>query len=185
VVAVAAPLEVDQPHEIDFVQFVGGPSLWTRVLLTRQQRSQADVWCSQAMALEHTLDGARAGQRTNVEGLEFGQDGPGPDQAAARGRQRMGLESAADSEDSLFQLGRDAWSDMSCPSQVVQTIGATFEIAAPPLVKPGLGAPQGPADERDGAAGEAERNGTLACREFVVHGNLRSAAASGCPRRSL
>jgi hypothetical protein len=33
------------------------------------------------------------------------------------------------------------------------------------------------------AAGEAESNGTLACREFVVHGNLRSAAASGCPRR--
>src|SRR5262249_13169796 len=37
VVAVAAPLEVDGPDEIDLVEFVGGPGLRAGVLLARQQ----------------------------------------------------------------------------------------------------------------------------------------------------
>jgi hypothetical protein len=35
------------------------------------------------------------------------------------------------------------------------------------------------------SAAEAESDGTLACRKFVVHRCLRGAAAGGCPRRSL
>src|SRR5260370_11812405 len=97
----------------------------------------------------------------------------------------MGLEPAANGEDRVLQLGRDALDDVACSGQVVQASGAELEIATPPLVKPGLGATQRPADELHGATGEAERNGTLACHEFVVHGNLRGAAASGCPRRAL
>jgi hypothetical protein len=34
----------------------------------------------------------------------------------------------------------------------------------------------------DGPAGEAETDGALARREFVVDGVLRGAAAGGCPR---
>jgi hypothetical protein len=34
----------------------------------------------------------------------------------------------------------------------------------------------------DGSAGEAETDGALTRREFVVHGVLRGAAAGGCPR---
>src|SRR5262249_36303560 len=37
VVAVAAPLEVDRPRQIDLVQFVGGPGLRSGILLARQQ----------------------------------------------------------------------------------------------------------------------------------------------------
>jgi len=37
----------------------------------------------------------------------------------------------------------------------------------------------------DRSAAEAERDGTLACREFVAHGDLRGAAAGGCPRGSV
>src|SRR5260370_27103641 len=88
-------------------------------------------------------------------------------------------------DDRVLQLGRDALDDVAFSVQFVQASGAELEIATPPLVKPGLGATQRPADELHGATGEAERNGTLSCHEFVVHGNLRGAAASGCPRRSL
>jgi hypothetical protein len=34
-------------------------------------------------------------------------------------------------------------------------------------------------------AGEAETDGALTRREFVVHGVLRGAAAGGCPRRTF
>src|SRR5262249_51033487 len=84
-----------------------------------------------------------------------------------------------------LQLGRDALGHLACPGQVVQGHGAAREVAAPPLVKPSLGAAQRLADIRDRMAGETERNGTVACREFVFHGNLRGAAASGWQRRSL
>ena len=67
--------------------------------------------------------------------------------------------------------------------QVVQTVGARLEVAAPPLVEPAFGAAQSLADVRDGSTAEAKGDGTLACREFVVHGYLRGAAAGGCPRR--
>jgi hypothetical protein len=85
VVAVTAALKVDRPHEIGFVEFVGGPGLGTRVLLTRQQRSQADPRRGQAVALKHALDRGRVGQRADAEPLEFGQDGRGPDEAVAAG----------------------------------------------------------------------------------------------------
>ena len=68
------------------------------------------------------------------------------------------------------------------PRQVVEALGAGLQVAAPPLVEPGLGAAQGRADVLDGPAGEAETDGALARREFVVHGVLRGAAAGGCPR---
>jgi hypothetical protein len=139
----------------------------------------------QAVALEHAFDGAWVGQWANVEGLEFGQDGGGIDQAVADGRRGVGLEPAANGKDRLLQLRRDALANLACAGQVVQARGAELEIATPPLVKPGGGAVQRLADERDGTARKAERNGTLACREFVVHGNLRGAAAGGRPWRSL
>src|SRR5262249_42990036 len=96
----------------------------------------------------------------------------------------MGLKPAADREDGPLQVGRDALDDMACPRQVVQPIGAEFEIATPPLAEPGFGAAQCLTDGVDRATAEAGSNSTLTCHEFVVHGNLRGAAASGCPRRS-
>ena len=68
------------------------------------------------------------------------------------------------------------------PCQVVEALGSGLQVAAPPLVEPGLGSAQGRADVLDGPAGEAETDGALARREFVVHGVLRGAAAGGCPR---
>src|SRR5262245_19316882 len=53
----------------------------------------------------------------------------------------------------------------------------------PPLAEPDLGAADGGADGLDGSAGEAQGNGSMTSREFVVHGSLRVAAAGGCPRR--
>ena len=46
------------------------------------------------------------------------------------------------------------------------------------------GAAQRRAALRDSSAGEAETDGALARREFVLHGVLRGAAAVGCPRRT-
>src|SRR5215472_16745330 len=86
VVAVAAPLEVDRPHQIDLVEFVGGPRLWAGVVLARQQRGEADPWRGQAVALEDALDGSLAGQRVNAQGLQFGADGAGPGEAVASDR---------------------------------------------------------------------------------------------------
>src|SRR6266851_5286530 len=98
----------------------------------------------------------------------------------------MGLQTTADGKDSPLQFGRNVLGDMVVGSgQVVETFGAGLEIAAPPLVKPSLDAAHGRADVLDGPAGKAQIDGTLTCREFVVHGVLRSAAAGGCPRRTL
>src|SRR5262249_5201806 len=186
VVAVAAAQQVDGSDEIDLVEFVGGPGLRAGPLLAGQQRGQADARRGQAVALEHALDGARVGQRADVEGLEFGQDGRGPDEGAAGRPRWVSLEPAADGEDSSLHLGRDALGDMvGGVAQVVQPLGAGLEVAAPPLAEPEVGAAQDPADRLDWSAAEAERDGTLACREFVVHEYLRGAAAGGCPRRSL
>ena len=130
--------------------------------------------------------GARVGKRADVEGLEFGQDGRGPDEAVASSWRGVGLQPAADGEDSPLQLGRDALGDVvGGVGQVVQALGARLEVAAPPLVEPELGAAEGLADGLNRSAAEAELDGTLTCREFVAHGNLRGAAAGGCPRRSL
>ena len=139
VVAVAAALEVDRPHQIDLVQFVGGPGLRAGPLLARQQRGQADPRRGQAVALQDALDGALAGQRADAEGLEFGEDGRGPDQAVAGGRRGVGLEPAADGEDGPLQFGRDALGDVVVgPGQVVEAVGPGLQVAAPPLVEPGL-----------------------------------------------
>src|SRR5512135_1835917 len=186
VIAVAVALEVDWPNEIDFVKFVGSSGLRAGVLLTWQQRGEPNPRRSQAVALEDTLDGARVGKRADVESLEFGQDGRGSDETVASRRRGVGLQATADGKNRSLQLGRDALGDvMGGVGQVIQALDARFEVAVPPLVEPDLGAVQGLTDGRDRSAAEAKRDGTLACREFVVHGYLRGAAAGGCPRRSL
>src|SRR5512135_3735258 len=83
VVTVAAALEIDWPDEIDLVEFVGGSGLRAGVLLAWQERGETHPRRSQAVALEHALDGARVGKRAEVESLEFGQDGRSSDQAVA------------------------------------------------------------------------------------------------------
>ena len=186
VVAMAAALEVDGSHQIDLVQFVGGSGLWPGPLLAWQQRGEADPWCGQPVALQHALDGARVGQRVDVEGLEFGEDGRGPDEAVACGRRGVGLEPAADGEDGPLQLGRDALGDVVVgPRQVVEACGSGLQVAVPPLVEPGLAPAEGQADVLDRPASEAETDGALTRREFVVHAVLRGAAAGGCPRGTL
>src|SRR5207253_11210004 len=70
VVAVPTAFEVDRPYQIDLVEFVGRPRLGPRILLARQQRGQTDPRCGQAVALQHALDRARAGQRVDAEALE-------------------------------------------------------------------------------------------------------------------
>jgi hypothetical protein len=71
------------------------------------------------------------------------------------------------------------------PRQVVEALGSGLQIAAPPLVEPGRAAAQRRANVLDMLAGEAEIDGALTRREFVVHDVLRGAAADGCPRRTL
>src|SRR5262249_56665518 len=88
----------------------------------------------------------------------------------------------ADGQDGPFQLGRDVLCDVVVgPREVVEAVRPGLQVAAPPLVEPDLGAADGGADGLDGSAGEAQGNGALARREFVVHGYLRGAAAGGCP----
>ena len=121
-----------------------------------------------------------------MEGLEFGQDGTGPDQAVACRRAGLGFEAAADGKDGSFQFRWDAVGDVVVGSgQVVQAVGAELEVASPPLVEPALGAAEGSADVRDGSAAEAERDGSLAGVEIVDHGDLQIAAAGGCVWGSL
>src|SRR3954452_2676646 len=184
VVAVAAALEVDRPHEIDLVEFVGDPGLWTGVLLAWQQRSQADAGRGQAVALQDAIDGPSTGERADAQGLQFGEDGSGPGQAVAGRRVGVGLEPASDGEDGPLQLGGDALGDMVVgPRQVVEALGPGLQVAAPPLVEPDLGAADGGADGLDGPAGESQGNGAMTSGKFVVHGYLRVAAAGGCPWR--
>jgi hypothetical protein len=98
----------------------------------------------------------------------------------------VGLEPAADGKDGPLQFGRETLADMVVSSgQVVEAVGAGLQVAAPPLVEPGLGPAQGRADVLDRPAGEAETDGALTRREFIVHGALRGAAAGGCPRGTL
>ena len=95
----------------------------------------------------------------------------------------MSLEPAADGEDGPLQLGRDVLGDVvvgACP--VVEAFGPRFQIAASPAMEPGLAAAQRRANVLDRLTSEAQTNGTLACRKFVVHSVLRGAAADGCPR---
>ena len=183
VVAVAAALEVDRSHEIDLVELVGGPRLWAGVLLAWQQRGQADPRRGQAVALQDALAGPLGRQRPGAQCLEFGQDDRRPDQAVACGRRGVGLQPAANGKDGPLQLGRDVPSDVVAgPGQVVEAVGAALQVAAPPPMEPGLAAAQRRADALDRLAGEAETDGALTRREFVVHGVLRGAAADGCPR---
>src|SRR5262249_14471448 len=117
------------------------------------------------------------------QGLEFGKDDRGPDQAVAGGGRGVRLQPTTDGEDGSLQFGRDVLSDVVVgPRQVVETVGPGLQGAAPPLVEPDFGAADGGADGLDGPAGEAQGNGSMTSREFVVHGYLREAAAGGCPR---
>src|SRR5260370_17326389 len=98
----------------------------------------------------------------------------------------MGLESLADGEDGALQFGRNALGDVVVgPGEVVETLGTRLQVAAPPLVEPELGAAQRVADVLDRAAAESESNGTLACRDFGLHGYLLLAAAAASPPRDL
>src|SRR5262249_35855769 len=157
VVAVAAPLEVDRAHQVDLVEFVGGPGLRAGVLLARQQRGEADPRRGHAVALQDALDGPLTREWADAPGLQLGPDRRGPAQAVAGGRRGVGLEPATDGEDGPLQLGRDVPGDVVVgPGQVVQALGSGLQVASPPLLEPGLGAAQRRADLLDGPAGEAE-----------------------------
>ena len=139
------------------MELVGGPGLRAGVVLAWQQRVE------------------RNPQRV--------RGSVAPVRVLAGGRRGMGLKPPADGKVCPFQLGRDALGDVVVSSrQVVQVLVAGLQVAASPLVEPGLGAAQGRADVLDGPAGEAETDGASTRCEFVVHGVLRSAAAGGCPR---
>src|SRR5512142_1524266 len=84
-----------------------------------------------------------------------------------------------------LETTRSSWSLIKIVAGLIQALGAGLQIAVPPLAEPGLAAAQGGADLLDGAAGEAETDGTLTRGEFVVHGALRGVAAGGCPRRAV
>ena len=101
--------------------------------------------------MQDALDGPHGGERADIQRLQLSADGMGPDQAVTGGRRGMGLEAAADGEDSPLQLGRDALGAVIGTGQVVETFGAGLEIAAPPLVEPDPGATEGGADRLDSA----------------------------------
>jgi hypothetical protein len=165
------------------MELVGGFGLRSGVLLAGQQRGEADPRRGQAVALQDPFDGPLARERADAQGLQFGADNRGPGQAVAGGRRGVGLAPAADGEDGPLQFGRDALGDLVVgPGQVVEAVGAGLQVAAPPLVEPALGAADGGADGLDGSAGEAETDGAMTSREFVVPGYLRVAAAGGGPR---
>ncbi len=110
----------------------------------------------QAVALQDALDGAFAGKWANPQGLEFREDGCRPDQAVAGGWRDVRLEPAADREDGPLQFGRDPLGDVVIgPCEVVEALGTSQQVAAPPLVEPDLGAADGGADGLDRSAGEA------------------------------
>jgi hypothetical protein len=138
------------------------------------------------MALQHALDRARVEQRVEVEGLEFGQDGRGPDQAVARRQRRVRLEAPADGQDGPLHLRREALGDgVVGPGPVVKPRRACLQVAAPPLVEPDLGAADRGANHLDGTTRQAQGNSALTSSQFVVPGDLRVAAAGGCRRRSF
>src|SRR5262249_36596325 len=129
------------------------------------------------------FDSPRAGERADAQSLQLGQDGRGPGETVARGRRGVGLEPTANGKDGPLQLGWDALGDVVVgPAPVVEPLRTRLEVAAPPLVEPSLGAAHRRADVRDGPAGEAETDGALPRRKFVVHAVLRGAAAGGGPR---
>ena len=150
----AATLEVDRSHQVHLMEVVGGPGLRTGVLLAWQQRGEVDPGRGRAVA-HQTAHGPLAGERTDAQGLQLGADGCGPAQTVAGGRRGMGLEPAADGEDGSLQFAREALGALVVgPRQVVEALGASLQVAAPPLVEPELGAADGGADGLDGSAGE-------------------------------
>src|SRR5262245_7571245 len=186
VVAVAAALEVDRSDQIDLLEFVGGPCLGAGPQLTGQQRGEANPWRGQAIALQDALDGAFGRERVDAESLEFSEDGRGPDQAVAGGRRSVGLEPTADGEDGPFQFRWDALGEVVVgPGAIIEPVRTGLQVATPPLVEPGFGTAQDRTDVLDGPAGEAQTDGALTRREFVVHEILRGATAGGCPRGTL
>jgi hypothetical protein len=98
----------------------------------------------------------------------------------------MGLKPSADGTDGPFPLGQEAPGDVVVRTrQVVQALGAGLQVAAPLLMEPGLGAAQGRAELLDWPASEAETDGAVMRREFVVPGAIRSAAAGDYPRMTF
>src|SRR5262249_55927296 len=170
VIAVPAAFQVDRADEIDLVQFVGGTGLRPGVLLAGQQRGQAHPRGRQAVAPQDALDGARTGEGPDTQGAQLAQDDGGPEEAVAGGRRGVGLEAGAGRGDGPLPARRDGLGDVAVGAgQVVEPLGSVLQVAPPPLVEPGLDAAQGRTDVVDGAAGEAETDGALTRREFVVH----------------
>jgi hypothetical protein len=95
----------------------------------------------------------------------------------------VGVKTAANGADGPFQFGREALGDVLVgPCPVVEAVGSSVQVAAPPLVEPDLGAAAGGADGLDGPAGAAQGTSALTSGKFVVPGYLRVADAGGCPR---
>src|SRR5262249_49080716 len=135
---------------------------------------------------QDTLDSALAGERVDVQRLQFGEDGSGLGEAVAGSRRGVSLQPTADGEHGPLQLGRDALGDvMVGPGQVVKPFRPDLQVTAPPLAEPAVGSGDGGADSLDGSAGQAQGDSSMTSVEFVVHGCLRVAAAGGCPRRSF
>jgi hypothetical protein len=98
----------------------------------------------------------------------------------------MGLEAMSDGQAGAFEFRRDTGSDVVAGvGQVVQALGTERTVAVPALVEPSLRATQGPADLRDRAATQTERDGSLTGAAIIVPGDLQSAAAGGCLWKSL
>src|SRR5262249_26275087 len=152
-------------------------------LLTWQQRGESNSRRGQAVSLEDALDGARVGERVEIEGLEFGPYGRGLDEAVASGWRGVSLPPASEGKGCSLRLGRDALGDMVVgPCPVLEALGAGLQVAVPPLAEPSLTAAQSEADLLDRAASEPETDGALARGELVLHSVLRGATAGGCPR---
>jgi hypothetical protein len=156
VVAVAPPLAVDRPHQIDLAEVVRGAGRRAGVLPARQQGGRADPRRGPVVALRDAPDGALARGRPDAEALQLGEDGGGAEEAGAGGRRGAGLEPAADGEDGPLRLGRDALGDVAVgPGQVVEALGAGLRGTTPPLAEPDLGAADGGTDGPGGPASEA------------------------------
>src|SRR5262249_30601588 len=138
--------------------------------------------CRHARTLHTTRVDPRRPVTRERPGLQLGADGGGPPQAVAGGRRGVRLRPSAEGDDGPLPLEREALGDLMVGQRhVVQAREARLQVAATPLAEPELGAAVGGADGLDGSAGETQGNGSMTCREFVVHGDLHEAAAGGWP----
>ena len=105
-------LEVDRPDEIDFVELVGGPGLQAGILLTRQQRGEADPGAVKPLRCRTRSMVRRPGSGRTFRAFEFGEDGVGPDQAVPGARRGMCLKPPTDGEDGVPSSGEIRWATL-------------------------------------------------------------------------